>query len=258
VRREAEIIRQVREADDGPSVTAQSSPSLLPSAPDLDGPLGGVPELPEEESEGNMSLDGSTTKGLFGAFGSLHTTGRSSVSSDFWNSRATQTPPPPTFPRAESSAVSEDMSMDSPTISSSHGFAAPDQSNGMGQASRASTPGPMYPPTAADGLKKSNKRRRDDEFDETSIKRRAVSPGVSVQNSPIISQSPAQRDSGPWGNATKTGRDTSISGHSNGERNGDRSNSGGSMSMTPTLGPKRVGLMGMENANDGLMKMSIE
>lgn len=85
------------------------------------------------------------------------------------------------------------------------------------------------------------------------MKRRAVSPGVSVQNSPIISQSPAQRDTGSWGNA-KNGRETSISGQSNGER----SNSGGSMSMTPTLGPKRVGLMGMENANDGLMKMSIE
>jgi hypothetical protein len=203
-----------------------------------------------------MSLDGSTTKGLFGAFGSLHTTGRTSISSDFWNQRGTHTPPPPTFPRAESSTVSEDMSMDSPTISSSHGGTAHDQHNGMGWASRASTPGPMYPPTAVEGLKKSNKRRRDDEFDESSIKRRAVSPGVSVHNSPIISQSPAQRDGGLWGSGAKTGRETSISGHSTGER----SNSGGSMSMsmTPTLGPKRVGLMGMENANDGLMKMSIE
>jgi hypothetical protein len=218
---------------------------------DLDGPLEGVPE---EESEGNMSLDGPTTKGLFGAFGSLHSTSRNSISSDFWNQRATQTPPPPTFPRAESSAVSEDMSMDSPTISSSHNAFAPDQSNGMGWTSRASTPGPMYPPTAADGLKKSNKRRRDDEFDETSLKRRAVSPGVSVHNSPIISQSPAQRDGTSWGSTAKTGRETSISGHSTGER----SNSGGSMSMTPTLGPKRVGLMGMENTSDGLMKMSIE
>jgi capping protein alpha len=241
----------VREADEGPSATAQSSPSLLPSVPDLDGPLEGVPE---EESEGNMSLDGPTTKGLFGAFGSLHSTNRNSISSDFWQQRATQTPPPPSFPRAESSAVSEDMSMDSPTISSSHGVPVPDQGNGLGWTSRASTPGPMYPPTAADGLKKSNKRRRDDEFDETSIKRRAVSPGVSVHNSPIISQSPAQRDGNLWGTSTKTGREPSISGQSNGER----SNSGGSMSMTPTLGPKRVGLMGMENANDGFMKMSIE
>ena len=30
------------------------------------------------------------------------------------------------------------------------------------------------------------------------------------------------------------------------------------MSMTPTLGPKRVGLQGMTDTSDGLMKMSIE
>ncbi|KAH7069902.1 hypothetical protein BKA63DRAFT_421658 [Paraphoma chrysanthemicola] len=253
VRREAEIIRQVREADEGPSGTAQSSPSLLPTVPGLDGPLEGVPE---EESEGSMSLDSSAPKGLFGTFGSLHSTGRNSVSSsDFWNQRPAQTPPPPTFPRAESSAISEDMSLDSPTISSSHGNPAQDQGSGTGWVSRASTPGVMNPPTAADGLKKSNKRRRDDDFDETSIKRRAVSPGVSVHNSPVISQSPAQRDGSLWGTATKNGREPSISGHSTA---GERSNSGGSMSLTPTLGPKRVGLMGMENANDGFMKMSIE
>jgi hypothetical protein len=249
VRREAEIIRQVREADDAPSLTAQSSPNLLPTVPGLDGPLEGVPE---EEMESNMSLDGSTTKGLFGAFGSLSNTHRNSVSSDFWNQRGTQTPPPPTFPRAESSAMSEDMSLDSPTISSSHGNAGQDQGSGMGWTSRASTPGPMYPPSAADGLKKSNKRRRDDDFDDTSLKRRAVSPGVSVHNSPVISQSPAQRDGNLWG---KTGRESSTSGQSHGERS---NSNGSSMSMTPTLGPKRVGLMGMENANDGLMKMSIE
>ncbi|KAH8707526.1 F-actin capping protein alpha subunit-domain-containing protein [Phaeosphaeriaceae sp. PMI808] len=250
-RREAEIIRQVREADEAaPSLTAQSSPSLLPAVPGLDGPLEGVPE---EESENGMNLDGSTVKGLFGAFGSLHSNHRSSVGGDFWNQRVAQTPPPPSFPRAESSAVSEDMSIDSPIVSSSHSTSAFDQNNMMGHVSRASTPGPMYPPTAADGLKKSNKRRRDDDFDETSIKRRAVSPGVSVHNSPIVSQSPAQRDGGLWGNAARNGRDASISGHSNGER----SNSGGSLSMTPTLGPKRVGLLGMENANDGFMKMSV-
>jgi hypothetical protein len=237
-RREAEIIRQVRESDtdlERPSGTAQSSPNLLPTVPGLDGPLEGVPE---EGSESNMSLDGSTSKGLFGAFGSLHS-GRNSVSNGFWGSRAAHTPPP-SFPRAESSAMSEDMNMDSPTIG--------------GGASRASTPGAMQPPTAAEALKKSNKRRRDDDFDEASIKRRAVSPGVSAHGSPVISQSPAQRDSTLWGTNTKASRETSISGQSHGER----SNSGGSMSMTPTLGPKRIGLQGMTDTNDGLMKMSIE
>lgn len=195
-----------------------------------------------------MSLDSSTTKGLFGAFGSLNA-GRNSVSNGFWNHRIAQTPPPPSFPRAESSAMSEDMSMDSPTIG-----ATPTEHNNMGWTSRASTPGPMYPPTAAEGLKKSNKRRRDDDFDEASIKRRAVSPGLSVHNSPVVSQSPAQRDGSFWGSAAKNSRETSIGGQSHGER----SNSGGSMSMTPTLGPKRVGLQGMTDTSDGLMKMSIE
>lgn len=234
-------------------MTAQSSPSLLPTVPGLDGPLEGVPE---EESEGNMSLDGSTTKGLFGTFGSLNT-GRNSTGTDFWNHRLAQTPPPPSFNRAESSAaMSEDMNMDSPTVSANNGngMPAPDQSVNLNWTSRASTPQSMNPPTAADGLKKSNKRRRDDDFDEHSLKRRAVSPGLSVQNSPVISQSPSQRDGSLWGTATKASRETSISGQSNGER----SNSGGSMSMTPTLGPKRVGLQGMTDTSDGLMKMSIE
>ncbi|KAF1938949.1 hypothetical protein EJ02DRAFT_353435 [Clathrospora elynae] len=229
-RREAEIIRQVRESDvdlERPSGTAQSSPNLLPSV--LDGPLEGVPE---EGSESNLSLDGSTTKGLFGAFGSLHN-GRNSIGSEFWRQRAVHTPPPPSFSRGESSAMSEDMSMDSPA-------AGTEQNGGMGWASRASTPGPMQPPTAAEALKKSNKRRRDDDFDEASIKRRAVSPGVSVHNSPVVSHSPAQRDGSLWSTT------------------GERSNSAGSMSMTPNLGPKRIGLQGMTDTSDGLMKMSIE
>lgn len=255
-RREAEIIRQVRESDtdiERPSITAQSSPSLLPAVPGLDGPL---EDVPEEESESNMSKDGSTAKGLFGIFGSLNT-GRNSIGTDFWNQRLAQTPPPPSFPRTES-AVSEDMNMDSPIISSNSGIGmpVPDQSVNLGWTSRASTPQSqsMNPPTAVDGLKKSNKRRRDDDFDEHSLKRRAVSPGLSVHNSPVISQSPSQRDGNLWGSATKASRETSISGQSNGER----SNSGGSMSMTPTLGPKRVGLQGMTDTSDGLMKMSIE
>lgn len=229
-----------------PSTTAQSSPSLMPAVPGLDGPLEGVPE---EGSESNLSLDGSTIKGLFGAFGSLNSS-RGSISHGFWGNQRVAHTPPPSFPRADSSAMSEDMTWDSPTI----GATTTDQNSSMGWTSRASTPGPMYPPTAAEAIKKSNKRRRDDDFDEASIKRRAVSPGVSVHNSPIVSQSPAQRDSSLWGPTTKAGREASISGPSTSER----SNSGGSMSLTPTLGPKRFGLHGMIDTSDGFMKMSIE
>ncbi|KAF2794530.1 hypothetical protein K505DRAFT_241982 [Melanomma pulvis-pyrius CBS 109.77] len=261
-RREAEIIRQVRENDgdfERPSATAHSSPTLLPAMPGLDGPLEGVPE---EGSESGMSLDSSTARGLFAAF----TVGATKNSSGrgFWNlpDNPAHTPPP-SFPRAGSSAISEDISMDSPPVSisstslpSTHATAAPEHGSVHGWGvSRSSTPQPLVPLNAVDGLKKSNKRRRDDDLDGNSIKRRAVSPGVSVQNSPVLSQSPAQRDSSVWGTTAKAGRENSVGGHAAGER----SNSGGSVSiMTPSLGPKRVGLQGMTDTSDGFMKMSIE
>lgn len=264
VRREAEIIRQVRESDADydrlQSTTAHSSPTLLPTVPGLDGPLEGVPE---EGSESGMSLDSSNTttaKGLFAAFNIQAV--RNTGGRGFWNQLDNQahTPPPPFFARASSSAVSDDVNMESPEVSSASASlransvtAAQEQGRENGP-SRSSTPQPLVPPTAADGLKKSNKRRRDDDLDGNSIKRRAVSPGVSVQNSPILSQSPGQRDSGPWG-TQKPSRESSVSGHVAGER----SSSGGSLaSVTPALGPKRVGLQGMTDTNDGLMKMSIE
>ncbi|KAF2732004.1 hypothetical protein EJ04DRAFT_441888 [Polyplosphaeria fusca] len=258
VRREAEIIRQVRESDvdvERPSATAQSSPTLLPAVPGLDGPLEGVPE---EESESNLSLDSSTGRGLFAAFGVG--AARNSHGRGFWNQDNPAQTPPPSFPRAGSSAVSEDISMDSPSMSSasaslpSTNAVAGTEYTHHGWLSRSSTPQPIAPPTAADGLKKSNKRRRDDDLDGNSIKRRAVSPGVSVQNSPVLSQSPAQRDGNLWGTAAKPSRENSVGGHAAGER----SNSGGSVSMTPSLGPKRIGLQGMTDASDGFMKMSIE
>ena len=258
-RREAEIIRQVRENEEfeRPSATAHSSPTLLPTVPGLDGPLEGVPE---EGSESGMSLDSSTARGLFAAFNigaSRNSNGRG-----FWGlpDNPAHTPPP-SFPRAGSSAMSEDISMDSPPVSSTstslpsaNATAGPESSGSHSWGiSRASTPqAPFVPMNAVDGLKKSNKRRRDDDLDGNSIKRRAVSPGVSVQNSPVLSQSPAQRDGSSWGTIAKANRETS-GGHAAGER----SNSGGNI-MTPSLGPKRIGLQGMTDTSDGLMKMSIE
>lgn len=249
VRREAEIIRQVRESDevlDPRSHTAQSSPSLLPTVPGLDGPLEGVPE----ETSDTMSLDSSLGRRLSAAFninGGRPMGGRGS-----WNPQdiQSQTPPPPAFARASSSAISEDVNMDSPSNSlPTNTAAAHDQSTNAPWFTRAATPQPIAPITAVEGLKKSNKRRRDDDLDVNSIKRRAVSPGVSVQNSPILSQSPSQRDSGWWGNAPKTSREGSNGGHA--ERSA-------SVSTTPSLGPKRIGLQGMTDTSDGFMKMSIE
>ncbi|KAI1006674.1 hypothetical protein K3495_g1534 [Podosphaera aphanis] len=95
-------------------------------------------------------------------------------------------------------------------------------------------------PTAAEITQKLNKKRRRDDFDLTSLKRRAVSPGISTHNSPII-QSPLQRDCTLWGS-----RKPSNSGH------GDAGKSLISASA------KRIGLQGIVDTNEGLMKMSIE
>ncbi|KAK8233756.1 hypothetical protein HDK90DRAFT_503654 [Phyllosticta capitalensis] len=252
VKREAEIIRQVRESDtitepkrEG-SVTANSSPSLLPTVPGLN-ELEDIPENDGMDMEGQAVSNG---KGLFRAF-NLQPTADGPLS---WNGNSDgrfHTPPPPFFPRG-GSAISDDINMDSPTISNisySHRMSI-SEGNKDQSLSRGSTPQPMVPPTAADGIKK--KRRRDDDFDVNSIKRRAVSPGLSVTNSPIMSQSPQQTAN------QKNSREGSTSAPG-GHAAGERSNSGGStMSVTPSLGPKRVGLQGMTDTNDGLMKMSIE
>ena len=108
--------------------------------------------------------------------------------------------------------------------------------------------------------RKGNKRMRDDDFDPNFFKRRAVSPALSLQNSPILPQSPSAREGGGWWGA-KANRETP-----NVHVIGERVSSGGSSSSTngtgagpSTPGPsKRVGFQGMSDTNDGLMNMSIE
>ncbi|OMP86606.1 hypothetical protein BK809_0003777 [Diplodia seriata] len=263
VKREAEIIRQVRESDDlsttgrEGSITANSSPSLLPTVPGLND----LEDIPEAEDNGmDMELAATAAangKGLFGAF---NLQPWKSAERPSWSNQDGRHTPPPFLARGSSSAISDDINMDSPVASMAqyrHRMSTASDINKDDSLSRGSTPQPMVPPTAAEGLKK--KRRRDDDFDVHSIKRRAVSPGLSVTNSPVLSQSPQQRE-GMWG-PTKTSREGSIAGSApnGGHAAGERSNSGGStMCATPSLGPKRVGLQGMTDTNDGLMKMSIE
>ena len=106
-----------------------------------------------------------------------------------------------------------------------------------------------------DAARKGNKRMRDDDFDPSFFKRRAVSPGMSLQNSPILPQSPLQREGGWWGIQAKNARETPGV-----QVRGERIGSGGSAGSTNTsTGPsKRVGMQGMNDTNDGLMNMSIE
>jgi hypothetical protein len=236
-RREAEVVRLTRESNMDleptrhPSISAttttHSSPSLGPVTQDF---LGGIPE---DDIMADMSA------GLARSF-KQHAI-RNSKGKEFWDNFSDdngRTPPPGFLHRGSNSGVSDDVS---PSISippsslivppagstsDSQGFSPP----------RLATPQPIPVPTAAEITRRlNNKRRRDDDFDPSSFKRRAVSPALSVHNSPVM-QSPLQRDS--WGTRA--------------------SNSGEAIKTGPNGGPKRVGFQGMVDTNDGLMKMSIE
>ncbi|KAH0545206.1 hypothetical protein FGG08_000660 [Glutinoglossum americanum] len=241
VRREAEVIRQVREGDIDPEptyhisqpTTGDSSPSLLPTVP-------GIEDMPGREATGNDSSGGTSESGPPGSFSRQAM--RHSGGKEFWNSfdNRMHTPPPPTFPRGGSAAVSDDMALDSPALSSPP-LAPPfpiQTGTHEGQ-----------PPSLMTEIPRKLKRRRDDDLEPTSLKRRAVSPGVSVHNSPILSQSPAGKD-GAWWGLPKGNREIPPGGAPHGERNGNGNNGG--------PGTKRFGFQGMSDTNDGLMKMSIE
>ncbi|KAI1416627.1 hypothetical protein F5Y13DRAFT_154394 [Hypoxylon sp. FL1857] len=279
VRREAEVIRQVRESDmdleprippgpppalDIPNLsTAQSSPNLNTTQESLD-------DIPEDDMMTDSALSSSFKQQAM----------RNSKGKNFWETFSETssvagnrvTPPPSAFmPRGSSSGMSEDVNMDSPSLSAGSGNVNPfglgsgaGLSAGPGSESQKSeTPQPVsaslsqgsIPPTAAEITRRiNNKRRRDDDFDPHSFKRRAVSPGMnSVHNSPIT-QSPLQRDMAPWGSrpGSNHGGDKASGTPS---ENGSSGGNGG----RPINGAKgRVGFQGMVDTNDGLMRMSIE
>lgn len=169
---------------------------------------------------------------------------RNSAGMNFWHTfdDRYRTPPPQGFPRKGSIAMSEDSNWDAQPFTAVH----PSVENAKppdGRRSRSSTPMPSSgTPTAGEIARKVNKkRRRDDDLDPTYLKRRAVSPGMSVASSPILPQSPVFNEGKSWGHPPPK---------TNGPGQADRSNSGGSS--------KRVGLQGMTETNDSLMNMSIE
>ena len=239
------MIRQVREGDTDsdlnlhpsqPTTTA-SSPSIVPATA---GPLDSVDQM-SEDALSRRSSSTFTNQAIRNAGGP-----------SFWNNLDERMrTPPPTMPRDSSSGVSEDINMETPVSSLQTN---PSQQNhvksSLSQESLAST----AQSTAFEIPRKGNKRMRDDDFDPNYFKRRAVSPGLSLQNSPVLPQSPIQRDGGWWG-SLKGNRDmTSV--QLPGERAGSNGTPG---SVGGTPGPmKRVGLQGMTDTHDGLMNMSIE
>ena len=249
------MIRQVRESDNDtelnphhsqPTTTA-SSPNLLPSTA---GPTDSLDEVPDDEL---IATDTPTERRSSSSF--THQVFKNSAGLDFWNTfdERMRTPPPPLFPRSGSSCVSDDINMDTPASSvwstTTQQYPLKPQPSAR---SRSSTP--QAPTIAADITRKIGKRRRDDDLDPNCFKRRAVSPGVSVQNSPVLPPSPALKEGGWWGIQPKTSREI-HGGHAGGER----ASNGGSGNSSNGLGPpKRVGLQGMTDTHDGLMNMSIE
>lgn len=245
------MIRQVRESDADndlnlhPSqpTTAAPSPTLTATAGPLDS-LENISEDPSMNSEENFSRRSSSSFS--------HQAIKNSGGPTFWNNfDERMRTPPPTIPRESPSIMSEDMNMDTPIgavqSSTPHQISARPS---ISQESLVST----TQSTVFEMPKKGNKRMRDDDFDPNYFKRRAVSPGLSLQNSPILPQSPLQRDGGWWG--TPKGNREVPSVHVSGDR---VSSAGSNGSMNgPGGSSKRVGLQGMTDTHDGLMNMSIE
>nr|POF17822.1 f-actin-capping protein subunit alpha [Quercus suber] len=264
VRREADTIRQVRERDNSVvdldiyetrASTAASSPNLLPA----------VPESAQEDF--GQELDGGGIKDVNMNF-AAHAS-RNSGGLDYWNrfDPSLRTPPPPSFARQQSSA--SDMNMDNPlaeawrrprarsSASDASEAFAPPSSNGNGRSAAMND----------DVHLKKFKRRREDDFDIATIKRRAVSPGMSTQNSPVLAHSPGQRDligSAAWGLPPER-RESQKSGSQDGgattpasvRTSREGSVIGNGVGLTMGTG-KKLGLQGMVDTHDGLMKMSIE
>lgn len=276
-RRESEVVKQVR----GNDVGLNNRSGQQPQSPDL---TPNVPNLSTELSELSDVEAGGVKGGL--ASGSLADLRRASRGKDFWQSqqpfKRSSTPPSMLFNRHRSSsgvsAFSEDVSMDSPGIttppSSVYGIAPPVADPKPSVETGISFQPPNLPTAAEMSRKINNKRRRDDDFDVNSFKRRAVSPGMSVQSSPVLGQSPVST-TGNW--PARLSREGSQPNSANvGAEEKERSASiitpsassglaGASTGPqqpashpTPNLGPKRVGLQGMTDTNDNLMSLTLE
>ncbi|KAG6024476.1 hypothetical protein E4U41_001783 [Claviceps citrina] len=259
-RREAEVVKQVRESEvsleprvaplsvePGTAASASTSPNLTTTDT--------IDDIQEYDLSMMSDLSAGTSSNFKQhAIGNLNAKAFCDTFSESSSTGGGRTTPPPSalLPREFSSGVCEDAVMDSPLPggpsrnSSSHG--------GNAQA-----------PSAAEITRRiNNKRRRDDDFDPSSFKRRAVSPGMSAHNSPIP-QSPMQRDAAPWG--SRSGSTGGGEKGGSGAQSETGSASGGTAAnLSAAAGASgrqngnkaRVGFQGMVDTNDGIMRMSIE
>ncbi|OJD24028.1 hypothetical protein ACJ73_04614 [Blastomyces percursus] len=247
--REAEVIRQVRESEGG---------ELPPLSPSLTSPL----DSPDSH---NIDAAGCVSTGL--SMG-----GRSS--SIFTDHQATslgrlsafdtryQTPPPSTNQPigSSNSTTTSDGMMNTPPSAFliAPGQHATSTINSISLLSKAAGPSRVE----AEASRKNNKRRRDEMIDMNSFKRRAVSPGMCLQNSPVGVSQPSSSGS----SASYFSKDIPHRLESGGQAQLPQQQSKNSVTSTPgktgrggeggTM--KRVGMQGMNETNDGLMNMSID
>ncbi|EED21078.1 conserved hypothetical protein [Talaromyces stipitatus ATCC 10500] len=223
-KKEAEVIRQVRESDPTsetktPSFPLEKLEELTSTTSVSENPIRSIPDT---AFSNQASLNSGGTK--------------------FWETfdGRYRTPPPAGRLSTQSSVMSEDTNMDTPV-------------SNIGREGRWRSPTPQTV-TSVLATEIRRKRRRDDGFDAESFKRRAVSPGMSVQSSPVLQHAPSStnnRDGSSLNNASwiipsKTAA-ALLTEHTHSS----------SSTSTPT-GMKRVGLQGMNETNDGFMNMSIE
>ncbi|KAK2731827.1 hypothetical protein FQN57_003153 [Myotisia sp. PD_48] len=208
VKREAEVIRQVRESDTPvASLPADSLPAVS-QATTAPAPV------PESSSVGNRASS-------FSRHVSENSRGL-----EFWNTfDGRYTTPPPC-------SNSDAMVMTPPEQKDSLPLSRLRRSAGAGPDTLLFNP---------------NKRRRGDDFDPASFKRRAVSPGTSSQNSPVQSHASSTKEANRGGQSSRV---ILLPGSQLGEVSSSSNNG--------HVGPKRVGLQGMNETNEGLMNMSIE
>ncbi|KAJ5666632.1 hypothetical protein N7462_011041 [Penicillium macrosclerotiorum] len=236
MKREAEVVRQVRDTEPETSPTLSTFPSRKPLEP-----------ADSSEIDPTFTAAKSTTASAPVSFSKQAS--RNSGGVEFWNSfDGRYRTPPPSRQAGASSAPDDDISMDM-TPSTAIGSIAADSK----QRSRSSTP---HAPGTTAIVEICRKRRREDDFDPNLFKRRAVSPSVSAQSSPVLTHSSTVDTSVPniWGPPSKLGppfseRPSTENGNGNGN----------STRNTPHAGTaKRVGLQGMTEASDGFMNMHIE
>lgn len=249
-RKEAEVIKQVHESD----AYDKASEGILGTTTTSDPVEASIESQSNTDLSQQTSLD-SDTANVPPTEPFSNQAKRHSGGLGFWNNfehtppniDRYRTPPPPSL--APQDSADSDAAMASTSNFHDTGNTGSLIRHLHRSRSRSTTPlasqNGNNPPTAGDVARKvNNKRRRDDDFDPASFKRRAVSPGMmgSAQSSPVVPQSPTLNSDKSWGRPPP-------------KTHADRSNSNGS---TSAGGPKRVGLQGMTEASDGFMSMSID